>query len=122
MITTHNNGHGSTHRLTNLIMLIEDNMDHAELVIRTTKEHPIPNEVRHFPDGRSAFDYLFRRNSFSDPVSSPRPQTDRGPNERNLEMILQVFRQYSGQGINIKWVQIRKNSTRKPIDRLLELY
>lgn len=74
MITTRNNGHGSVRRLTNLIMLIEDNMDHAELVIRTTKENPIPNEVRHFPDGRLALDYLFCRNSFSDPITSPRPQ------------------------------------------------
>jgi CheY-like chemotaxis protein len=74
MISTRNNGHDFSRRWTNLIMLIEDNMDHAELIIRTTKEHPIPNEVRHFPDGRSALDYLFRRDSFSDPVSSPRPQ------------------------------------------------
>ena len=74
MITTPNNGHGSIRRLKKLIMLIEDNMDHAELIIRTTREHPIPNEVRHFPDGQLALDYLFRRNSFSDPVASPRPQ------------------------------------------------
>lgn len=29
-------------------MLIEDNIDHAELVIRATQEHPIPNQVCHF--------------------------------------------------------------------------
>ena len=74
MITTPNNAHGSIRRLKKLIMLIEDHMDHAELIIRTTREHPIPNEVRHFPDGQLALDYLFRRNSFSDPVASPRPQ------------------------------------------------
>lgn len=74
MITTSNNGHGSILHGTNLIMLIEDDMDHAELIIRITKGHPIPNEVLHFPDGQSALDYLFRRNNFRDPVSSPRPQ------------------------------------------------
>jgi CheY-like chemotaxis protein len=74
LIGTRNNGHDFTVRLTNLIMLIEDNIDHAEIIIRTTEAHPIANEVRHFLDGQSALDYLFRRNSFSDPVSSPRPR------------------------------------------------
>jgi DNA-binding response OmpR family regulator len=74
MISTRNNGHGLINHATNLIMLIEDDIDHAELIMRTTKEHPIPNQVRHFPDGQSALDYLFRRNSISDPASCPRPQ------------------------------------------------
>jgi CheY-like chemotaxis protein len=74
MISTRNNGHGMINHVTNLIMLIEDDIDHAELIMRTTEEHPIPNQVRHFPDGQFALDYLFRRNNFSDAVSSPRPQ------------------------------------------------
>lgn len=73
MITS-NKRRDTDRRLTNLIMLIEDNLDHAELIMRTTEEQPIPNEVRHFADGQSALDYLFRRNNFSDPVSSPRPK------------------------------------------------
>jgi len=56
-----------------LIMLIEDNIDHAELVIRTLEEHQITNKVRHFLDGQSALDYLFRRGEYLDPISSPRP-------------------------------------------------
>ena len=56
-----------------LVMLIEDNVDHAELVIRTLEQHRIPNRVRHFLDGQSALDYLFRRAEFSDPEDSPRP-------------------------------------------------
>jgi CheY-like chemotaxis protein len=52
-----------------LVMLIEDNIDHAELVIRTLEEHRIANKVRHFLDGQSALDYLFRRGEFSDPAS-----------------------------------------------------
>lgn len=31
-----------------LVMLIEDNVDHAELVIRTLEEHQIANKVCHF--------------------------------------------------------------------------
>ena len=49
-----------------LVMLIEDNIDHAELVMRTLEEHRIANKVRHFLDGQSALDYLFRRGEFAD--------------------------------------------------------
>jgi CheY-like chemotaxis protein len=73
MISKCKNKHGFISDITNLIMLVEDNIDHAELVIRTIKEHPIPNQIRHFADGQSALDYLFRRNHFSDPALNPRP-------------------------------------------------
>ena len=49
-----------------LVMLIEDNIDHAELVMRTLEEHRIANKVRHFLDGQSALDYLFHRGEFAD--------------------------------------------------------
>jgi len=49
-----------------LVMLVEDNVDHAELVIRTLKEHRIANKVRHFLDGQSALDYLFHRGEFGE--------------------------------------------------------
>jgi CheY-like chemotaxis protein len=47
------------------IMLVEDNLDHAELVMRGLKEHRVANVVRHFTDGESALDYLFHRNQFA---------------------------------------------------------
>ena len=56
-----------------LVMLVEDNADHAELIIRTLEEHRITNRVRHFFDGQSALDYLFQRGEFSDPAKSVRP-------------------------------------------------
>ena len=56
-----------------LVMLVEDNADHAELVIRTLEEHRIANKVRHFLDGQSALDYLFHRGEFSDPTTNVRP-------------------------------------------------
>jgi CheY-like chemotaxis protein len=55
------------------VMLIEDNVDHAELVIRTMQEHQIANQVRHFLDGQSALDYLFQRGEYSDLNANPRP-------------------------------------------------
>ena len=56
-----------------LVMLVEDNVDHAELVIRTLEEHQIANKVRHFLDGQSALDYLFQRGEYADPAQSVRP-------------------------------------------------
>ena len=56
-----------------LVMLVEDNVDHAELVIRTLEEHRIANRVRHFLDGQSALDYLFHRGEFAGQPNSARP-------------------------------------------------
>ena len=55
-----------------LVMLVEDNIDHAELVIRTLEEHRVANHVRHFLDGQSALDFLFRRGEFAG-ETTPRP-------------------------------------------------
>lgn len=56
-----------------LVMLIEDNIDHAELVVRTLEDHSIRNKVLHFLDGQSALDYLFRRGEFSEATETQRP-------------------------------------------------
>lgn len=56
-----------------LVMLVEDNVDHAELVIRTLEEHRIGNRVRHFLDGQSALDYLFQRGDFQSGNDYVRP-------------------------------------------------
>lgn len=56
-----------------LVMLVEDNVDHAELVIRTLEEHRIANRVRHFLDGQSALDYLFQRGEFANRTDNVRP-------------------------------------------------
>ncbi len=56
-----------------LVLLVEDNMDHAELVMRTLEDHRIANTIKHFLDGQTALDYLLRRNEYKDPASSPRP-------------------------------------------------
>jgi CheY-like chemotaxis protein len=56
-----------------LVMLVEDNLDHAELVMRTLDEHHIGNHIVHFQDGQTALDYLLRQGEYRDPASSPRP-------------------------------------------------
>jgi CheY-like chemotaxis protein len=56
-----------------LVMLVEDNADHAELVMRTLADHQIANKIIHLTDGQAALDFLFRRGDYSDPATSPRP-------------------------------------------------
>ena len=50
-----------------LVMLVEDNLDHAELVMRTLADHRVANRIIHFTDGQSALDYMFRRGEYADP-------------------------------------------------------
>ncbi len=56
-----------------LVLLVEDNLDHAELIMRTLAEHRLSNEIRLFTDGPSALQYLLRQGNYADPGSSPRP-------------------------------------------------
>ena len=55
------------------ILLVEDNQDHAELVIRGLQNNRVGNRVVHVEDGESALDFMFQRGRFSDPESAPRP-------------------------------------------------
>ncbi len=55
------------------ILLVEDDPDHAELVIRILQDHRVTNQIRHVADGEAALDYLFQRGEYADPERSPRP-------------------------------------------------
>jgi CheY-like chemotaxis protein len=56
-----------------LILLVEDNPAHAELVKRSLEDHRVPNRVVHLADGEAALHYLLRQGRFADPAASPRP-------------------------------------------------
>ena len=56
-----------------LVMLVEDNADHAELVIRTMESHHISTKIQHFADGESALEHLRRRGEYHNAENSPRP-------------------------------------------------
>src|SRR5215510_15205623 len=62
-------GHGDP--LT--ILLVEDNLPHAELVKRGLETHAIANKIYHVSDGEAALAYLFRQGVYADPATSPRP-------------------------------------------------
>ncbi|MBC8553564.1 MAG: response regulator [Candidatus Brocadiales bacterium] len=55
------------------VLLVEDNIAHAELVIRSFEDHRIANKIYHVSDGEEALDYLFRRGDYAEPAKSPRP-------------------------------------------------
>jgi CheY-like chemotaxis protein len=55
------------------ILLVEDDPAHAEIVKRNFESSFIANKMHHVTDGQLALDYLFRKNGFSDPKTSPRP-------------------------------------------------
>ena len=55
------------------ILLVEDNLPHAELVKRSLATHEIVNKIYHVSDGEAALAYLFRQGVYADPATSPRP-------------------------------------------------
>lgn len=55
------------------VLLVEDNDDHAELVIRQLSEHAVNAQLTRLTDGQEALDYLLRNGKFADPAVSPRP-------------------------------------------------
>jgi len=56
-----------------VILLVEDNPDHTELIVRSLQDHRVANRICHVADGEAALDYLFRRGEYQDPEKSPRP-------------------------------------------------
>lgn len=48
-----------------IIMLIEDNDDHAELVMRSFQENRVANTIIRISDGEEALDYLYKRGKFT---------------------------------------------------------
>ena len=56
-----------------IILLVEDNPDHAELVVRSFNDHHVVNKIYHVIDGEAALDYLFQRGEYANPESSPEP-------------------------------------------------
>ena len=58
---------------SNAILLVEDDAAHAEIVKRNFANSRITNRIIHVSDGQQALDYLYRRDGYSQPDSSPRP-------------------------------------------------
>lgn len=56
-----------------VLLLVEDNDAHAEMVKRSFEQHKIPNVIYHVDDGQKALDYIFREGEYTDPEKYPSP-------------------------------------------------
>ena len=56
-----------------VILLVEDDPAHAEIVRRNLESSRLANRLVHVADGQAALDYMYRQEEYSDPEVSPRP-------------------------------------------------
>jgi len=55
------------------ILLVEDNPDHAELVMRNLEDFRVANRIIHVDDGQAALDYLYGQGQYADRRIYPMP-------------------------------------------------
>ncbi|MFC2062302.1 response regulator, partial [Elusimicrobiota bacterium] len=60
-------------RITN-ILLVEDNPDHEELIVKEIKNNRIGNKVYVARDGQEALDFLYHQGKYENPKDSPTPE------------------------------------------------
>jgi len=56
-----------------LILLVEDDPAHAEIVRRNLEDARVANRLVHVSDGQQALDYLFHQGEYTDVDKCPRP-------------------------------------------------
>ena len=56
-----------------IILLVEDDPAHAEIVRRNLADFRVANRIIHVEDGQAALDYLFRQAAYADAEANPRP-------------------------------------------------
>ena len=56
-----------------VILLVEDDMAHAEIVRRNLEGGRVANRLMHVADGQAALDYVNQQGDYRDPATAPRP-------------------------------------------------
>jgi CheY-like chemotaxis protein len=77
-----------------VLLLIEDNAAHAEMVKRSFEQHKVVNVIHHVDDGQKALDYIFRQGEYTDEDKYPLPHCIlldlRLPKVDGLEVLRQI--------------------------------
>jgi CheY-like chemotaxis protein len=77
-----------------VLLLIEDNHAHAEMVKRSFEQHKVANIIHHVDDGQKALDYVFREGEYTDADNYPLPHCIlldlRLPKVDGLEVLRQI--------------------------------
>lgn len=55
------------------VLLVEDNVSHAELAIRSLERANVGAKIYHVMDGEAALNFLNHQDIYADPALSPRP-------------------------------------------------
>ena len=77
-----------------VVLLVEDNPHHAEIIFRLLRNHRIAHRIQHVSDGEAALDYLYRRGAYADHWLYPTPHLVlldlRLPKVDGLEVLKQI--------------------------------
>lgn len=99
------------------ILLVEDNLDHAELAIREIETHSSKHRVTHVQDGEEALNYLLRKKGFVNRHTSPRPQLIlldlKLPKLNGIEVLKRIKKEASLQKIPVVILTSSENEFRQ---------
>lgn len=106
------------------ILLVEDNMNHADLIMRSLKGHRVANKIYHVLDGEAALDYLFQRDEHAELVNSPQPHVIlldlRLPRIDGLEVLKEI--KTSDRLYKIPVVVLTTSEAERDIERAYEYH